>query len=333
MVDENKNWTRLVEYILGIVSISGCIFMLIVFLCYRKLRNFSFECVAYLTISSMLTTISYMINYIEVDSCPFKISDKCKAQAFMMVLFDNSQYIWSMLIAYYIHQMVIYFEENDKKSHKYTRIKFLMAGYLLPLMMALIALWRDVYGPSGRWCWINTTTEKTEYKVFSFVFYFVVWILIFLNFLFNYRVIKYLSRVSNTEKEREMLNRYHKKIMVYPIIQTICIMPGTIFRFLQVVLDINIIELQNIQMIFTMLQGFLYAIVYGFTTQVRKALYGTFEKFLCCCCRKKRTESISSQNSQRFNERTYSNFSSDGSYLDQPSGLIRRDISSPERDI
>ncbi len=331
MVD-NKDWTKLVVYLVGSLSISGGIFILLVFFCYRKLRNFSFECVAYLTLSSIMTTISYMINYIEIDKIPLDIPLKCKAQAFMMVLFENSQYIWSMLIAYYIHQMVIYFEDNYKKSHKYQRINFLIIGYLIPLVMALVALWRDVYGPSGRWCWINTTTNSIEQKVFSFVFYFMVWIMIFLNFYFNYRVIQYLNRESSSQNEREMINKYHKKLMIYPLIQIICIMPGTIYRFIYIVLNHDIFFIQLIQMIFTLLQGFLYAIVYGYTAQVRKALKGTFEN-LFCCCRKKRKESGSSMNSQRLNERTYSDFSSDGSYLDQPSGLMRRDISYPNRDI
>jgi hypothetical protein len=326
-MDGNRDWMKFVEYCVGGLSISGCIFILLIFFCYRKLRNFSFECVAYLTFSSMLTTISYMINYIDQEDHYIEPTFKCKAQAFMMVLFENSQYIWAMLIAYYIHQAVIFFEENHTHSHKYTRINFLLVGYLIPLGMAVIAMFRDVYGPSGRWCWIDTKENLTENKVFSLVFYFIFWLMIFLNFYFNLKVMKYLNRQIDTEREREVLSRYYKKMMIYPFIQIICIIPGTINRFLQIFLNRDIYVLQMIQILFTMMQGFLYAVVYGYTNQVRKALYGTFENVCRCCFGKKRSDSVSSMNSQKLYERTYSNFSSDGSFEHPYS--TRQDISAP----
>ena len=326
-MDEKKDWTKLLEYCVGTLSISGCIFILLVFFCYRKLRNFSFECVAYLTFSSMLTTISYMINYIDEEDHSKGHTTKCKAQAFMIVFFENSQYIWAMLIAYYVNQAVIFFEDYHKRSHKSTRIKFLLVGYLVPLALALIAMWRDVYGPSGRWCWIDTKENKTENKVFSFFFYFLIWFLIFLNFMFNVKVMKYLNRQIVTEREKEILNRYYKKMMIYPVIQIICILPGSINRFLQIFFNKDIFELQMIQMVFTMMQAFLYAIVYGYTYQVRKALDKTFENVCGCCFYNIRSASVSSVDSQRLNERSYSNVTSEGSFDQHYS--TRQNISVP----
>jgi len=326
-MEVRKDWTKLVEYTVGSLSICGCVFILLVFLCYRKLRNFSFELVAYLTFSSMLNTISYLINYIDVEDRSKEINETaCKIQAFLMVLFENSQYIWAMLIAYYIYKSVVYFDENQNKSHTNTRIEFLLVGYIVPLIMALVGLWRGVYGVSGKWCWFDTVSNNLESDIFSFVFYFIIWLLIFLNFAFNYRVISYLNRESHSEIERERLNRYHKKLMIYPIIQIVCIFPGTINRFLEIFLNKSIYALQMGQIIFLLLQGFLYAIVYGYTNQVKIALRRSFENICQCCCVNRNGDSVISANTQKLNEGTISNFSSDSSYVEQISNRIGHDL-------
>ena len=57
--------------------------------------------------------------------------------------------------------------------------------------------------------------------------------------------------------------------------------PGTLFRFCELFLNKEFTVLSTIHLIFTCSQGILYAIAYGFTTQVKEVL-----KEKLCCCRK-----------------------------------------------
>ena len=60
-----REWLNILEICLGVFSLIGSFFILFVFCCYRNLRSFAFEQVAYLTLSTLLGTISYLSFYID----------------------------------------------------------------------------------------------------------------------------------------------------------------------------------------------------------------------------------------------------------------------------
>ncbi len=70
--------------------------------------------------------------------------------------------------------------------------------------------------------------------------------------------------------------------MKYPVIQIICMTPGTLNRFFKTVLKEDIPVMSAIHLIFTALNGILYALAYGYTKQVKSALYESYLK-VCCC--------------------------------------------------
>jgi len=182
--EDSLNYLKYLEYTLGSLSIAGCLFVVVMFFCYKNLRSFPFESVVYLNLSSMMTSLSYLIYFVD-DPGNVDI-DYCRVQAFIMLAFENSQYLWTTMIGYSVYQSVINYEENHAKTTNLKRAKYLILCYGLPLLFSLTADRRKVFGPSSYWCWIDTSEknanqEKTAFSVFFYLFF---WLLIFINLIF-----------------------------------------------------------------------------------------------------------------------------------------------------
>jgi hypothetical protein len=278
------DWVNIIEYFLGSLSIIGCFFVILVFVCYKEIRSFPFESVVYLTISSMITAISYLLYYIKPNH-KSENESACQFQAFIMVWFENSQYLWASLIGYSVYQKIINFDENDFKTTWAMRCKYLGVGYVFPFILALICLLRGVYGQSGRFCWISTEQDfgvKTENTIFQIFLYCMIWVLIIINFAFTIGVVNFLDKNFTSREEREITKRYIWKLLRYPIIQAILIIPSTINRFLQII-DKESEILQTIHVYFVASQGLIYAIAYGYNSQVINRLVKTFKVYCYCC--------------------------------------------------
>jgi hypothetical protein len=286
-MSDQADWIVIIEYSLGSLSVTGCLFVIFVFLCYKEIRSFAFESVAYLTISSMMTSVSYLMYYIKPGQ--EKVNNAvCETQAFLMVWFENSQYLWATLIGCSVYQQIINFEENNFKTSWRKRCKYLLIGYILPLCMSIICYFRGVFGPSGTWCWISTKgsigdEDLLEHSVFLVLFYSLEWILILINFVLTMRVIYFLDKNYVTREEREITKVFIWKLLRYPFIQALCIFPSTINRLCQIFFDYENIVLQKTQIVFVSLQGLIYAIAYGYNPQVRQRLMKTFRAYCYCC--------------------------------------------------
>lgn len=303
------DWMRILEFIIGILSIIGCFFILVMFVLYKKLRSFQFELVCHLTFSCLMSSISYLINYIPMDDfinnkieiLKYAEMDVCKVQAFLMVWFENAQYMCSTLIAYSVYKYVIYFEEANKKTSWTKRILYALCAYMLPLIISLIGLLCNSYGVSGNWCWFDIDKHALS-KIFVSIIYWIVWILVITNFIFYCQVISFLNRELKSKEEQELAKKYMWKLIRYPVIQTVCIIPASISRFLEVFFDIKgILVLQYTHMIFVILQGFFYALAYGFTPQVRLAIMESLKKVFCLS-NMTRKESQSSIKSSKYSD-------------------------------
>jgi hypothetical protein len=265
---------------------------------YRTLRSFQFELVANLVFSATIASLSYLIYYIPAsEKHPQRYNDEtlCQMQSFIMIWFETSTCTWAALIGLSVYQSVIYFEENRNKTNWSKRIKFLLAGYILPMIISLIGLLLNYNGVSGRWCWVYDNNIGDE--IYASILYWIQWLLILTNFILNYRVVVFLDKEMHSREERELVKKYMWKLIRYPIIQAICLFPGSINRFLRIFLGIDYEVLSILHLIFVILQGFFYAIAYGYNPQVGNALYETF--LSCYCCRvASRTQSESSLKSR-----------------------------------
>jgi hypothetical protein len=306
-LDTNMNvWIYFIELAIGIFSMIGCFFVIIAYIFYPKIRNRAFELVFYLMISSFFNNLSYVINYIEEDNIIIENMTLCRAQAFIMIWSEVSQITWALLIVHSVYEKVVNFDESAESSCStcLQRIKYILIGFIYPLILAIVGLLCDYLGPSGKWCWINTTANDYLGMTYGYAIYIIIWLSIFVELIITCLIIRFLNKTYSGEK-RVIVTKFIHKLITYPIIQMVCVTPATINRITFIAFGYNL-YFELFALIFLTLQGCAYAITYGFNPQVRNALYATF-------CRPGRGTATTSIHEYRTTSNTDSFISNDSS--------------------
>lgn len=274
-----------INLVLGCISIIGCFFILLIFIIYKSIRSFAMEQVIYLSISCLISTFAYIMQGLNREkvrlSNNLEMFNICKIQSFLMVWFENSKFISATLISFTVYRSVIYFEEiNTKKTHL-RRIIYILIIFALPFIFSLVGLiCFTVFGPSDFWCYIelrSSLEDNFDNKIFYLIAYLLIWICIFLNFYFNIRIISYLKKeYSNHEVEIKSTELYVKKLTIFPIVQTILMLPGTLNRLMELCFEENLSVLKLIQVTAACSTGLIYSIVYGMNNQIKDLLKNSF---------------------------------------------------------
>lgn len=266
---------------IGCLSIISCLITIITFLLFKKIRTFILELVMYLSISSLLQTISFIIFFPKDDS--ESRNKLCQFQAFGMEFFGLSQFLWTCLISFSIYRSVIYLRNYNSKETNLRLIRFcyIFIGYGIPFIVACFGLIFKIYGVAGFWCFIDTDkidkSKDNKYEIFYIITFALLWICIFFNVILYTMVIKYLKK-SFDEIEESRIRNYTKPLMMYSIIQILCIFPTTIVRIYQLFNFEYFKELDYIQSICDVSQGFLYSLAYGFNPIVKRTILNVFRK-------------------------------------------------------
>ncbi len=273
-MEENLEIIKYINIPLGIFSLTGCLLIILTFIIFEDIRSFVLEMVFYLAFSCFMHTLAYIIYF------PKSSNDSdekiCKFQAFIMLFFGDSQFIWTSLISYSIFQSVINLRDISAKNYKCKRLFYIFIGFGIPLLFSFTGYIIDIYGVSGFWCYISQKKEF-KFKFFLILNYVFLWICIFLNFIFYITVIKYIKKHFIDEEDSNKIKKiYIYSLISYFLIQIICILPGTINRLFQSITDERITCLDFIQSIFDCSQGLAYSVVYGFNPTVKESLRKSF---------------------------------------------------------
>ena len=254
------------------LSVLGCIFIISVYLCFKQLRIFTFRLVIYLTIIDLLESIFFMIPNFNTESH----STQCLVQAVGLTYFCLADILMVGAIAYSINSAVIK-EKDITKYEKY------ILGFVfgVPGAVAGLPSITGNYGTSQGWCWISQEHEIMEgYGGFwrLGLFYVPLWIVIvYCLFAYSGIISKIKSQLHLISEEPGLSSRILKKLMMYPLILIVCFLPLTaarIYEFFNP--DDPYMWLTIVSGVFFSINGFLNAILYGFTDMVRK------EIFKCC---------------------------------------------------
>jgi hypothetical protein len=273
---ENLKWIRLLQIILGSISIVGSSFIILIFFLNLKKVTPAFELILQLSISSLINTASYLILFIYPDEKFNQMA--CKIQGSSMLFSELSLLIISTMISFYIWRSKAVFTSNDKFNCK-ERMIYLSINYFIPLTIALCCI--ESIGENGRWCWI----DKKYGKSLALIEYLAGWILIMLNIIFACLTMK----ITNENLHREEIkNRkeYVRKLSRYPVISVICWLPATICRIVGLFEILNDTQykidffFQILHIIFNSVQGFLFAIVSFSSIESGKNLKMVFFSFL-----------------------------------------------------
>lgn len=250
------------------------------------------EQVIYLTFSSLITTISYILQSLDYEKVQesgkalhTETLNICKIQSFLMVWFENSQYISATLIAFTVYRSVIYSEEIITGKTKIRRLVYLAIIFIFPFnFFAIAMLFFTVFGPSDFWCYFKLKDENSKENnldnvIFYSLNYALFWILIGLNFYFNIKIISFIRKELSNENELISAKIYIRKLTIFPIIQTLLLIPGTINRFFELLLGQNVGILIIIHATAVCSTGLIYSVVYGLNNQIKELLINSFNKY------------------------------------------------------
>jgi len=154
------------------------------------------------------------------------------------------------------------------------------------------------YVSVGAWCWLDAAPKYARFVfLYAFVYFVVVSIIVIntiicINFRFHYEF-------SPSKVAKNRIKNIYKRLVVYPIAFLILWIPSIANRISQAVQPNEIYVLVLLQAIFLPLQGFVDALVYGFTS----ILYDDFQK----CYKRNRDTARSSASSLENIDTTRSN--------------------------
>ncbi len=131
-------------------------------------------------------------------------------------------------------------------------------------------------------CWIATQANTSTTKTLTTIYYCFTWLIILLNTFFVVKVILLLKK--ELRSERDLVDKYTRKLRLYPLVQIVSYIPATVNRIYNLSSGRDNFSLMMIQIIFDSLTGLMFSVVYGINASVTKAVCECCESL---CCKKK----------------------------------------------
>ncbi|CAG9334517.1 unnamed protein product [Blepharisma stoltei] len=246
------------------LSIFGCLFIIFLYLIFGELRTFAFRLVFHMSIVDLFHSISLLPGY--------EISEwLCIFQGSLLQYTSFGGAVWSVIIAYSLFDTVVL--HNTKIQAKES--KFLIIGYIFPVLVTIPPFVTKSYGSAEGWCWISISNDHfTIDTIWRFVlFYIPLWL------MFIYNIVTYFVVINNIIKEfknldnSDMKTALVRRLRMYPFVLIFSYLFSTIKR----IYDFINPEEEFFPLIICAgamlsLVGFLNGFVYGFTDSVKVAI-------------------------------------------------------------
>jgi hypothetical protein len=252
---------------LGIISMACSLVIIIILICYKRLRNDAMELVFYMTIASLFNNLSYILKYVGDEEEADGQTLRCQTQAFLMVWTELSQMLWAILMSCTVYQKVVVFEISDSNDNLTNQQRFLYISfaYFVPLIISFFFYSFDIYGLSGGWCGIK---EKDYGPMCLLILYFIVWICILIVWLYTFLLIRFLCH-TYLGANRGIVSRFIYKLLC-------CWIPGTIYRMYFYFKDDYCFWMRLTALFGFSSQGLVYGLIYGCNPHLRKELKEIF---------------------------------------------------------
>eukprot|EP00037_Helgoeca_nana_P020610 m.205742 g.205742 ORF g.205742 m.205742 type:complete len:362 (-) comp25329_c1_seq1:139-1224(-) len=244
-----------VVYIRAIFAVSGmvgCLFIMGMIFLHRTYYNFGQRLIFSLTLAAFLDAIPYFAGHIGNGQL-------CSFMGFLMVWFDWAVLAWVCCITHKLGVNILYQRETKLidlngccgrnpvllllvrlvgQDAVEREVPYHFICWFCTLIIAVIPIGFDAYGPSGPWCWIQSThTYSTEFQ-FG-IWYIPLFIIIFVLFVANgyiyTRVRNHNKQFQGTyspelEAEKGFLLAQVSPLKLYPVVFLVLQIPPLINR-------------------------------------------------------------------------------------------------------
>ncbi|XP_046854188.1 G-protein coupled receptor 1-like [Xenia sp. Carnegie-2017] len=253
----------------GIVSLIGCFFIIVVIWLFKKYQIFTQRLILYLSIAAFLNSIAYLMPGF-VPEGPL-----CNFQAWWTSFFAWSVVLWACCITFNLYQNAI----RTMRTEKY-EIIYHVISWGVALVVACIPFIGNHYGPAGVWCWIDK--ESSNSQVWRFATWFIpLWCMITYMFLIYVVIVWKLRRVADRyegtyradhERQREMLKKDIKLLRAYPVVYMVLSIFPSINRIQNAFDEKRIFWLVLLQTFTVPLFGAISALVFAFDRETLQLL-------------------------------------------------------------
>jgi len=281
---------KLLQYIFGTISCFSNLIIIISYLFSRGSQLFTFELIFCLTISSLITNLSYFILFID-DDTNYNYT-LCRIQSFVQIFSETSVIIFAMIISVhcYISIKNYYLIDHIENRKKFTRFITLSLGFGLPLIISSIFQILNVVGVSEIWCWIDQNRLITQIIYLS-----SIWLLLIASTIFACMAINVNQKIRDFDSVHKL--NYVRSLYLYPIVCYITWFVATFDRLSYYITNRsnrswnNFIILVDITVF--QLQGACYGSIFLYFNQkkvkeIASILWRKIKK--CSCCFKKQIE-------------------------------------------
>ncbi|GAP87585.2 putative G-protein coupled receptor [Rosellinia necatrix] len=174
----------IIERVGSILSLIGCLFIIVTFLSSSGFRKPINRLVFYASFGNMLVNVGTLIARAYVDK---QDSVGCQLQAFLIQQFLPSDALWALAMAFNVY-LTFYHKFDAEKLRRMEKWYFLIC-YGLPLPPALAYIFIStrsrgrIYGDAVLWCWVSTSWDILRIATF----YGPIWVVLSATFFIYIR--------------------------------------------------------------------------------------------------------------------------------------------------
>lgn len=252
----------------SVLSILGSIFIIACYMSFKRLKTFAYQLIVCLQITDFIYNLSFVLSPIfQKQTEGNEPNFICTLQGVMLQFSQLSSLFWAGVISFNIYITSV----KQKSNPEQYLLLYLIAGFGIPMIIALIPAVTRTYDEIYFYCWIQGSIDN-----YYIIFFYLIplWFTIIYIIYTIYKVKNFLEKQGLMEEN----HTFYARIRFYPLVLILANGFSTLHRTL---LLINVDPPDFFFIIdhtLTNFQGFLNAIYYGLNYNVQKELKNYFSK-------------------------------------------------------
>lgn len=271
--DPQSRVLELLNVSISSVSICCSIFIITCFIKFQDLRTFAF----WLVFKTATCDVFYSIGLFlgdaggNADTHLGASSGLCYLQALLISYFGLASLLWSVSIAFTLHQaFLLEKEEYSPQNVSNFRHRYMIVCWGVPVLLTLLPISTMSYGDAGGWCWI--VSDKGNHLMWRFFqFYLWMWLAICYNAYVFRRIEQKLKRLAAEVEGGVKASGMARRLRLYPLVLAICHGPGFVASLYEIfgsnAYAFYIITV--IEVFFAASLGIFDALIYGLTPEIK----------------------------------------------------------------
>lgn len=258
-----------ISTIVSILSLFGCLLILVTYAFFRKVRNFAFKLIIFLSIAELIEVAGNLMGAFLTDDSTSESS--CGFQAFLVNFGNLSSMIWSSIIAWCLYSATVLNTKNLRSKNR----KFVLAGFALPGAISGLHWLAFRSGASECFCSHKFHAGTFIDGLFHLLEFYIPLLVVLTFNLYSYsKVVAFMKKYVSTTTE----TRFIRRLRYYPLVMVVCWAVGGLNRLFNA-FGFESAGVDYFDLALGGLQGFFNGLLFLSNSQVRLI----WMRKVCCC--------------------------------------------------